>query len=77
MHYRTIDIDEAGRSLITFLNGDEVSEVGSFGANLEEGDEVELGDDEMEWTVRKVHSYIQTGSPGTGIANFVSVDLER
>lgn len=72
--YRTIEVDEHGRSCIVAVNGDEEAQVGSYGEDLVLEDEVELSDGSV-WTVDKVYSYIQTGNPGSGTANFVAVDL--
>jgi hypothetical protein len=72
--YRTIEVDEHGRSCIVAVNGDEEAEVGGYGDGLTVGDEVEFSDGSV-WTVDKVYSRIQTGNPGSGTANFVAVDL--
>lgn len=71
---RTIEVDEHGRSCIVAVNGDEQGQVGSYAADLASEDEVELRDGSV-WTITRVHSYIQTGNPGSGAANFVAVDL--
>ena len=72
--YRTIAVDEQGRSCIVAVNGDEEAEVGSYGAGLEAEDEVELQDGSV-WAVDKVSSHIQTGNPGSGASNYVAVGL--
>jgi len=72
--YRTIEVDEHGCSCIVAVNGDEEPQVGSYGDLLASEDEVELSDGSV-WTVAQVYSHIQTGNPGSGLANFVAVDL--
>ncbi len=72
--YRTIEVDEQGRSCIVAVHGYEESEVGYYGDGLTAEDEVELEDGSV-WTVDKVYSHIQTGSPGSGVSNYIAVDL--
>jgi hypothetical protein len=74
MSTRTIAVDENGQSEVISINEDDDAEVGSYGCNLEEGDEVEL-EDGSYWTVDSVGSRIQTGNPGCGDSNFVWVEL--
>jgi hypothetical protein len=74
LKYRTIEIDEHGRSGVVAVNGDDQAQVGSYGDGLTSGDEVELSDGSV-WRVKEVYSTIQTGNPGSGRANFVVVDL--
>jgi len=74
--YHHIEVDEHGRSCIVAIHGDKEAEVGNYADGLREEDEVELTDGSV-WTVYKVYSNIQTVSQGSGVSNYVYVDLVR
>ena len=62
-------VDELGH-----CEGFEARWAGSFGCNLDVGQEVYLHDYGCDGTIAKVYSRIQTGPSGT--SNYVCIDLE-
>ena len=71
--YRTISVDEYGRSEIVTINGDD-GPAGSFGDGLSKYDDVVLADGSA-WVVDQIYTHIQTG--GSGASNYICVDLVR
>ena len=66
-------VDENGRTY-GFTVQDDESEAGSFGCNLEVGQEVDLTDGGTG-TVERVYSRIQTGNPDSGASNLSLIHI--